>query len=309
MNEKNMIRESILVTGASGTLGSAIIRSLSGKSTNTYALYRNSSQSNSVELPGITMLCKDSNDWPNVVEKLKPEALILCDWQGVGGKERDDYEIQQENVARWNALIESAIRVGVSRIIAFGSQAEISNEQRNVSADVEFSPRGTYGEAKALAYQNLKTKCQSARINFDWVRVFSLYGDNKDKRWLIPQAVNFLAKGEPISLTNCQQVWNFLHIDDAASAVVAILQNESKNGVINLANPESIKLRNVLDFIGKKMDRSSLLRYGAIPYPPEQVMCMEPNVEELCSLGWMPRVNIFESLDDYISSLIGKQNE
>lgn len=302
----SMKYDSILVTGASGSLGSAIIRKFESDEIRTFALYRNANHVKFNKHSSVVRFIQDSVEWPSLIEKLQPEVVILCDWQGVAGSDRDNIDTQNQNVTRWGSIIDSAILAGTSRIIAFGSQAEISNDQDNITSDVEFSPRSAYGDAKSSAYHLLKSKCTFAGIDFDWLRVFSLYGDESDTRWLIPKVINALAEGNPASLTSCEQIWNFLHIEDAASAVETILENPSKNGITNLAHPESHKLRDVVDFIGEKMDHLELLDYGAIASPPDLVMHMEPNVEELISLGWSPKIDLFKSLEILISRALNK---
>lgn len=303
---KNKTYKSVLVTGASGSLGSAIICKLDSNEQQIFALYRDTKHMKANENSSVVRIVQDSAEWPTIIEKLKPEVLILCDWQGVAGSERDDIQLQKNNISRWSLMIDAAILSGVSRIIAFGSQAEISKEQKNVPPDVDFSPRSAYGDAKSVAFQLLKTKCATAEIDFDWLRIFSLYGDESDTRWLIPKVIKALAEGSPAPLTSCEQVWNFLHVDDAASAVETILENSAKNGITNLAHPESHRIRDVVDFIGDRMNRIELLKYGAIASPSDLVMHMEPNVKDLTSLGWSPKIDLFESLEELISRALNK---
>jgi nucleoside-diphosphate-sugar epimerase len=291
------INQSILVTGASGFLGNATLGAIRQANPDTLGLARSSINNVFPNMANENNIVCPSDEWASAITSVKPKTLVLCDWEGVGGVGRDDAAVQRKNILRWLDLFEAAKTAGTTRIVAFGSQAEITNQQDGVKSDIEFAPRGKYGEAKAELFKHLKDLADTSDIQFDWIRIFSLYGDGSDKIWLIPKVISSLRNAEAIALTKCEQEWNFLHVEDASQAVVRVLGQNPSNRAINVANPATHKLREVLNFLGERMNRKDLLRYGDLEYPGGQVMVMRPNLEEILSTGWSPRVDLYEYLE------------
>ena len=292
-----MKTHSIMVTGASGFIGRATLEAIRQQHPDVIGLIRGTTKYLEKEMKDDNIISCFSDEWPTAIISEKPKILILCDWEGVGGINREDGAIQGNNVSRWIQIFESAKIAGVERIIAFGSQAEITKEQDGVPSDIEFSPRTAYGEAKAKLFRNLSALSNTSDIQFDWIRIFSVYGEHADNVWLIPKVISALQKGEAISLTACEQEWNFLHVDDVANAVVKVLGQKPSNGAINVANPVTHKLSEVLNFIGDRMNRKNLLKYGEMTYPEGQVMVMKPNLEEILRTGWSPEIDLYKYLE------------
>jgi len=289
--------ERTMVTGANGFIGRAILNEIRKIEGDAIGLTRLTISSETKKLQSKNDIALPSDKWASAITSMRPKTLILCDWEGVGGKDREEKNVQQKNIDRWFGLFDAAKSAGTKRIIALGSQAEIDKNQNGIKSDAEFAPTTVYGEAKAELYKKLWKLSESSGIKFDWIRIFSVYGENAENVWLIPKVIAALKKSEEISLTKCEQEWNFLHVNDVACAVLKILAQTPSNGVINVANPVTNKLQEVLDFIGQRMNKKELLKYGELPYSENQVMVMRPDLTEILSTGWSPKEDLYRFLE------------
>lgn len=287
--------ELILVTGASGFVGRAVFTHLESQQRNVVGLTR----------PGFDRSLGRSNQringlapehWQAFVEDLKPTSIVLCDWEGVAPPERDDPLIQSANFERWKKIVEAATP-SLQHLIALGSQAELSTMQTAIRSDAKMSPRGTYGESKVQAYGQLRQMAEQQGFLFSWARIFSLYGNPEDQNWLISKLLNAIKTKQPLELTPSTQNWNFLHISDLVSALTMLLDKRTLTGPINIAHEQSHKVIDVVEYLSRRASCGTLFQIGAIPFSPEQVMDMTPDISEILGIGWKPKIDIFEYLN------------
>jgi nucleoside-diphosphate-sugar epimerase len=108
--------------------------------------------------------------------------------------------------------------------------------------------------------------------------------------------VDSITSEKKMDLTYGIQEWSYLHAYDFATAVLAVVGNPEIHGVINVGNPETITIRDVVKTVGKLMNREHLLNFGAVEYRPDQVMRMKPICETLTSIGWKPNISFDEGI-------------
>jgi UDP-glucuronate decarboxylase len=291
-------KDVILVTGASGFVGNELFRRLKLQQRNVYGLTRVGPSS------ALRTLDQEINvlsvaDWPKFVADLKPISIILCDWEGVALPKRDDREVQEANVSRWCKIIEAS-SPDLRQVLALGSQAELPKEQNGIKSDAQVAPRGIYGESKTKAYVELEKLAKERNFSISWVRIFSLYGDPKDHSWLLPKIIDAVKTNKPLALTPSTQNWNFLHVSDLVSAIISILDQPKLNGPINVANTETNTILEVVEYVARKTLTSALFKVGELPFPKDQVHNMRPDVSEILTTGWSPKVNLFDYLDEQI---------
>ena len=83
------------------------------------------------------------------------------------------------------------------------------------------------------------------------VRPFFIYGPGQKRDMLIPRLFDSVASGKPITLQGDSGIRiNPIHVNDAASAVAAILDlNES--ATFNIAGPEVLSIRDICECMGR----------------------------------------------------------
>ena len=129
----------ILITGASGFLGSWICRVLAINH-DVIALVRPESIPYRLKgIDSIKILNRKATFWPECIIETKPDVLILGDWWGVENKYRNDKK-QFENIDRILELVKAAKKVQVNTIIGIGSQAEIGPVSHVINEDSPDNP-------------------------------------------------------------------------------------------------------------------------------------------------------------------------
>ncbi len=291
---------SIAITGATGFIGSAIARLAAGAGLRVTALVRASSDLARLrEVAGIALLPYRRLDEPAVADGLRGndvDAMIHCAWRGVEGKDRNEAFQITENLPLTIQAAQVAAQAGLRRWIGVGSQAEYGNPNCVVAEDFPVRPTTLYGKAKLAAGIAALGLCETAGVAAAWVRIFSAYGPGDSGGWFIPYVITELRAGRRPRLTRCEQAWDYLYVDDAARALLALLATASA-GCFNLGSGRAVVLRSVVEMIRQELGTEVAADYGAVAYRPDQVMHLEADISRLtAATRWRPKVELAEGL-------------
>jgi nucleoside-diphosphate-sugar epimerase len=119
---------------------------------------------------------------------------------------------------------------------------------------------------------------------------------------LIPGTLFSLSNNKAVPLTNCEQLWSFLHVLDFARAINTLLPY-NLNSIAHVGNPNTVGLLEVIEIIGELTGKRDLLKVGSVPYRKDQVMLLKPACKTLESLGWRPKVNLREGIAHMLETI------
>lgn len=294
----------ILITGATGFVGARVARLLVDQGRDVALLMRSESNSRRIEdlLDRCTILQGDMSSLEKLRSPLRdfaPQAVLHLAWEGVKGADRNS-PIQMRNVSSSIDLYRLTAELGCRHFIGLGSQAEYGQLQGKISESGPARPTTVYGSAKFATGLLLERAAATSDRPFAWLRLFSSYGPDDDPSWMIPYMITRLLAGEKPSLTQAEQMWDYLHVDDAAAGIVAALDADAR-GFFNLGSGQSRPLRTIIESIRDLIDPSLPLGFGEVPYRPDQVMHLEADITSLSSAsGWMPQITLEDGLHDLV---------
>src|SRR6267378_3418275 len=122
-------------------------------------------------------------------------------------------------------------------------------------------PATLYGTCKHSFGRILDSFSRRTDLSAAWGRIFFLYGPYEHPSRLIAYVVQSLLRAQPALCSDGKQVLDFMHVEDAASAFVALLENKIQ-GPVNIASGRPVVVRDLLQEIGMKLGRSELIRLG-----------------------------------------------
>jgi nucleoside-diphosphate-sugar epimerase len=280
----------ILITGATGFLGSWLVRELSINNEVVALIRQNSNIWRIKDIPKIGILESDSANFQSTLKIVNPDVLIIGDWWGVGNSFRND-DRQFENLSRFQEIVSTALDYGVSRIVGLGSQAELGSVSGLIPDEQESNPTTKYGESKALAHNYLSEQSQGSRTKYIWGRIFSTYGAMDNSSWMIPSLYQKLSTGQTFRMTSGTQTWSYLHAFDFASAIAHLIDDASVVGAVNIGNPNTLTIKEFASISASVLNRSELLDFGAIPFRVDEVLELRPNTQKLRDIGWEPKIS------------------
>ncbi len=293
------------MAGASGFLGSWITNQLAN-SHELVALGRDKTNFWRIYQSKVFKANLPSQKWAEFINSQDPDVLVLADWSGVESSQRNS-KTQMENVTRWIDFLSNYKGKNLKTVIGLGSQAELGPVSGPIVESCLDNPTTDYGRAKVQGRLTLESLCSQFYYRFVWMRIFSTYGPLDNGNWLIPNLVDSLKMDKPFELTRGEQEWSYLHAYDLANAIEIIINNKFVRGVVNVGNPNTISIREVATNVANYFDRNGLLKFGDLPYRQDQVMSLKPVCESLLSLGWNPKIDFNQGLNQTIDWLLCKE--
>lgn len=287
----------VFLTGATGFVGSHVLRRLVDRGVPTAALLRPGSAGERIaDLRGrFVEVAGDLDATERLNSPLRDfaaDTLIHLAWEGVGNRYRNDPLQVERNLPRSVELLRVAAAAGVGHWVGFGSQAEYGPCDTVIGEDQPPQPTTLYGVAKLAACQAATILCQQLDMRFSWLRLFSVYGPMDDPGWLIPFIIRQLLAGESPPLTEGAQRWDYLYVTDVADAVHAVAENPEADGIFNLGSGAPRTVRSIAELIRDLVDPAAELRFGEIPYRKNQIMHLEADTSRLRdTVTWRPEVS------------------
>jgi nucleoside-diphosphate-sugar epimerase len=283
-----------LVTGATGFFGSHLTRLLSQRGHEVAILKRANSDSWRIAdvLPDIRIVSGDLSDLASAREQIlgcRPEAVLHLGWQGVQSRFRND-RIQSDNIGQAAELLAISHEAGCRTWIGFGSQAEYGPKQEAIRETEPPAPTTLYGMAKLATMEMSRAVSALLDMRWVWLRVFSLYGPADEPSWMLPSLIQQLLKRQKPPLTLGTQLWDYLYVEEAAEAVVQLMETPAAGGLFNLGSGQARPLRQIVEELRDIIDPSLPLGFGEVEFRSDQVMHLEADITRLQeAVAWRPR--------------------
>lgn len=289
----------VLVTGASGFLGRRCLEPLLAAGAEIHAVSSHPQEPDE----RVTWHQADLLDHAAIgrlMQTVRPQSLVHLAWYVAPGKWYD----AAENFLWLQASLEIVRQfqvVGGERLVVAGSGTEYDwtygycNEQRT-----PLHPNTYYGECKNALRLALMAYAANSGLSCSWARVFFLYGPGEAEHRLIASVTNALLKGQRAPCTHGRQIRDFLHVQDAADALVFLLAR-GHSGPVNVASGQPVALRELVGRVGRLLDAEDLIDFGAIEPPPTDLPFVVADTGQLEGLGWKPRLDHDQGIADTVA--------
>lgn len=292
----------VLLTGASGFVGSPALRALLGSGHEVHAVSLSPRQ----DEPGVTWHVADllaAEDADALVRSVRPELLLHLAWYAEHGR----FWTSVENV-RWVEatlrLLRAFARHEGRRAVLAGTCAEYEwTAAGGVLSDAETTlrPDTLYGVAKNATRAVAQALAAETGIELAWGRIFFLYGPGEAQTRLVPSVARALLAGTAAAVTDGSQLRDFLHVDDVAAAFVALIDSDV-SGALNIGSGQAVAVHEVVSLVGEAVGRPDLIRFGAVASRRGEPALLLADVSRLRDeVGFRPRVPLREGIAETVA--------
>ncbi len=282
-----------VITGASGMIGVALAQQCTAAGEEVLAICHRGSSKNRIlrELPGVEVLEADLDEYAGLTgeqwEK-RYDTFYHLAWAGTAGQARNDMLLQTDNIRYTLDAVKLANHLGCSTFVGVGSQAEYGRHQEPLKPETPAFPETGYGMAKLCAGQMSHYSCEQKGMRHIWARVLSVYGPYGGQD-MITIALHKLLRGEHMSFTAGEQVWDYLYSEDAARALRLMAEKGVSGKTYVLGGGQVRLLREYLETMYRiACDRmrqvgcmAGTIGIGELPYGERQVMYLAGDITEL----------------------------
>jgi nucleoside-diphosphate-sugar epimerase len=129
-------------------------------------------------------------------------------------------------------------------------------------------------------------------------RLAVVYGPGQVGEMFVPALVRACAAGEPFAMSSGAQTRDFLFVEDAVRALLALVRCEAAMGqVVNVGSGVESTVRTVAEQVARLAGNAGNLQIGAVPSRPAEASRYVCAIERVRALtGWQPQVGLDEGL-------------
>ncbi len=297
----------VLLTGAGGFIGAQVARGLLARGAEVHAVVRDRLQAPRLEAVAneLTVHEADLTDpaaVARVIDASKPEVCVHGAWYAVPGKYLDAPE-NLTHVAASLDLAQRLVHAGCTRFIGLGTCFEYDTSLGvPLTEPSPTKPRFLYAASKLALHDMLRAYAPLAKIGFAWCRIFYQYGPMEAPERLVPHVFDRLRSGGVAETTEGGQVRDFLHVADVGAAIAAVALSEL-DGAVNIGSGVPVTVRELVTAIARLCEAEDRVRFGAMPYRPNDPMHVCADVTRLASIGFTPRFDLESGLADTLRTL------
>ena len=302
--------ENVVITGAASFIGTHWGDALVERGYSVIAVVRPGSQASVAfkeKYPFVKAIELSMSDYAMLADFIEPpiDAFFSLSWNGTRGIDRSDEEKQKQNYDASLMALHAAIQLGVKTFITAGSQAEYGMQEGLIDEHCIERPSTAYGKEKLHFYLDAAKICEQNNIRLIEPRFFSLYGPGDFEGTLVMSALRKMLHDEPCDFTDCEQMWNFMNVRDAASALVYLVEHaEILGGVYNFASTDTRQLKRFILEMKQITKSHSELHFGAIPHNDNGSAGLQPSVSKLLITGWQTHISFEQGIEEIMSEYV-----
>ena len=280
------------VTGGTGVTGNALVRYLLKQNIEVTTLVRRGSNrigNLPLEDNRLRVIELNLNEYTSCPEELTDreyDTFFHLAWDGSRGLQkvvnRDNDRLQIANIQYDVDAVKLCHMLNIPTFVATGSQAEYGELTEGIDETAEAKPVNMYGMAKLCAGQMSRRKAEEYGIKHIWIRLFSNYGPYDETKSLIDTGIDALLRGESLSYTKGEQLWDYTYSYDAAKAIYLLSQKGKDGEIYNVSSGRPRLLREHIMDMHNIVAEDIAPRFGEVPYSDGAIMCMAPSNRKLC---------------------------
>lgn len=224
-------------------------------------------------------------------------------WAATTHEGRTNVDVQESNIRYTLDAVRLAKEFGCRKFIFAGSQAEYGLSDMPLNRDTPIRPVTAYGVSKFAAGKLAEMLCDSLDMKFVWARILSVYGANDGVNTLISYVIDCYRKNIQPLLTPCEQIWDYLYVDDFARAARLLAVSPTTNGVYTVGSGIALPLKSYIEKIHQIMKPNVKLFFGGKSYSKNQVMYLTADISDLKrDTGFESQISFEEGISRIINS-------
>jgi len=291
--------EKVLVTGASGFIGSNLIKGLVKKDFFINALIDkdlgNLKEIYDKNKKKIKIIKGDILNAEKIKEALQDVGLVfhlagISSANGYADNPNYFFEINAEGTRN---LLENSRNRNIKKIIIASSSLVYADSSEKINEEGKTKLTSPYSQSKREAELIALKEYNKNKLPVLIVRLFNIYGEGQSTKAVIPKLICQAINKEEICI-NCAVEKDFTYIDDAVDALIRLSQTNHFGEIINLGSGKPTSLYQLSKVLEKEFGRNLNIKYKNQDDPKETFICDNSKIKKLIS--WSAEIDIEEGI-------------
>ncbi len=284
--------ERVIVTGASGFIGSHLVP----------ALLACGAEVVPVDVVTGTDVCDGSAMRPAL-----EGARYLVHLAGIPGVRGSGPQYDRVNRRGTEVALSAALDAGVDRVVLASSSSLYAPSTVPLTESSPLAPRSDYARSKAAAEESARLLCR-LRAELVVLRYFTVFGPRQRPDMLCHRLLQSALTGSQVEVFGTGHATRpFTYVSDAVAATVAALTSEDADGTYNVAGSRSVSVLEMAALVEASAGRAPVLVHRPpLPVDADQV---QVSVERAFDdLGYVPQVGPEEGIRRQCDAMLRRRD-
>jgi nucleoside-diphosphate-sugar epimerase len=272
---------SVVVTGASGFVGRAVLAALAARGIRPTAVTRDRRRLSNLELDSAIVEGDiGAPDPAFIAEVARHDILLHLAWDGLPNY-KSLHHFETELPAQYRFL-KAAVAAGSRSIVVTGTCFEYGMQEGRLVESAPAQPTNPYGYAKDALRRQLSFLNQETPFALTWTRLFYMYGKGQNPKSIYSQLAAAVARGdEHFDMSAGEQIRDYLPIEAIADRLARLALLGREAGIVNICSGEPRSMRGVVESWLRDNGWRITLRLGRYPYPDYEPFAFWGSAEKL----------------------------
>ncbi len=287
----------VVLTGASGFVGKAVLAALIEQGADVMALSRRRPD---VKGPFAWRPCDllDAGSAEEALRGVETDVLVHAAWTVEHGK----FWTAPANLDWVGAslrLLRLAAETGVRRFVGLGTCFEYGwpDDGNCDERSTALEPATLYAASKDATRRVAERFCLTNDISFAWARLFFLYGQGEARTRLVPALALAMLEGLPARIDSGRAVRDFMDVGDAGRALAGLALSGT-TGSVNVASGQGASIGEIAGMVADIIGRPDLVSVGALPdRVGEGRRCVASTSRLVEEVGFAPQSSLRQGLE------------
>jgi len=293
----------ILVTGATGFIGSHLVSALvrQGKYSVSIIRRRGSNDAFPSDVDGqvkkYSLDEKDNSSIIKIVENDSPDIVIHLASLFLSSHTSDQIEpLIQSNITFSSKLLDAMVDHGIKYFINTGTLWE------HYTNEADYNPVNLYAATKRAFEDVLQYYTRAYDLKACTLKFFDTYGPHDRRKKLFNVLKSGLDGKETLQFSPGEQELDLLYVDDAVNAYIKTIdylkkKKERGHDIFFIGSGKSVRLKDVVATFEEIYDQKLKINWGGRPYRDREIMTAKADIKKAQDvLGWTPKVSLKEGL-------------
>jgi UDP-glucose 4-epimerase len=293
----------VLITGGAGFIGSKLAERCLRRGDEVIVLDDLSTGRRDAVPPSALLIVADVAD-PAVTRTIRevgPNVIVHAAAQvSVERSVRDPDADASVNVAGTRNVANGAISGGATRFVFISSGGAVYGETTGATEESQVSPASPYGRHKLLAEETVAT----CGISYAIARLANVYGPGQradQEGGVVAIFTDAIRSASKVTIHgDGEQRRDFVHVDDVASALVAMMATD-RDGTWNVGTGTSRSILALLALLEERLGPAASIEHA--PVRAGDIRDSMLSVDRIAAdLGWRPTLDLEAGLDRLVGA-------